>query len=363
MENLVMTLFNNIYYGKRVLVTGHTGFKGSWLVLWLTLLGAHVSTLALSPEKNPNHWDLLALNSQSNIVDIRDPEATKQAIVKIDPEIIFHLAAQSLVHKSYAQPIDTWATNVMGTAHVLEACRSIQALKAIIVITTDKCYDNKNWDFGYRETDPLGGHDPYSASKAGAELVAQSYRKSFFKDSSVLLATARAGNVIGGGDFSEDRLIPDLVRACSADQTLAIRSPYATRPWQHVLECLSGYLLLGQKLLEGATENADAWNFGPDLSANRSVEEVLSYIKKIWPEINWTQTENVFPYEAKLLHLDSTKAHRKLNWQPVLNFEDGILFTVEWYKNYLNNNLIISEEQLKQYIETAKAKKVRWACH
>ncbi|MGT2429927.1 CDP-glucose 4,6-dehydratase [Cupriavidus basilensis] len=247
-----MMLFGDVYRGRRVLLTGHTGFKGSWLALWLTQMGARVTAVALPPETSPNHWDLLGLGVDDHRLDIRDGDALAKAVASARPEIVFHLAAQPLVRRSYREPVATWATNVMGTANLLESCRNTDSVRGILVVTSDKCYENHEWVWGYRENDRLGGHDPYSASKAATEILVASYRASFMHgEAAPGLASARAGNVIGGGDWSEDRLIPDLVRAIVAGQEVEIRSPEATRPWQHVLESLSGYLLLGKRLLEG----------------------------------------------------------------------------------------------------------------
>ena len=264
MESLELTQFGNVYRGRRVLVTGHTGFKGSWLALWLTELGADVTGCSLAPPTSPNHWDLLGLQIADHRLDVRDASAIARVVSQVRPEVVFHLAAQSLVRRSYREPLETWSTNVMGTANVLDACRQTAGVRAVVVVTSDKCYENQGWKRGYREDDRLGGHDPYSASKAATEMVAASYRGAFFGSKSTpLLATGRAGNVIGGGDWSEDRLLPDVVRAIAEGSTLEIRSPQATRPWQHVLEPLSAYLLLGQKLLEGRGECEGGWNFGP----------------------------------------------------------------------------------------------------
>ncbi len=357
-------MFGDIYKNRRVLVTGHTGFKGSWLMLWLEMLGAKVTGISLPPETSPNHWELLALDSESFDVDIRDENLLRQKMVEVNPEIVFHLAAQPLVRRSYRRPLETWSTNVMGTAHVLDACREIKKLIAVVVVTTDKCYENKEWAWGYREIDPLGGHDPYSASKGGSELVAASYRSSFFNTpESPLLATARAGNVIGGGDWSEDRLIPDLVRCVEAGKTLEIRSPSATRPWQHVLECLSGYLMLGQQLLEGKKSRATAWNFGPDSDGNRQVQQVLSALKADWPSMVWRCSDAPQLHEAQLLNLDCSKARAKLLWRPVWTFNEGVQATAEWYRAWLDNGKIMSRDQLQNYINAAQARGLSWAAN
>jgi CDP-glucose 4,6-dehydratase len=361
LEVLVM-MFSNIYSGRRVLVTGHTGFKGSWLALWLQMLGAKVSGISLPPETSPAHWQLLELDIESFYIDVRDTESIRRKAGDLRPEIVFHLAAQPLVRRSYQQPLKTWATNVMGTANVLDACRQIGELSAVVVITTDKCYENKEWVWGYREIDPLGGHDPYSASKAGSELVTASFRRSFFNSpSSALMASARAGNVIGGGDWSEDRLIPDLVRSIQAGQTLQIRSPNATRPWQHVLECLSGYLMLGQSLLEGNRAFADAWNFGPDKEGNRQVREVLDALSADWPAFQWDCVDTPQHHEAQLLHLDSTRAREKLLWRPVWSFKEGVAATAEWYQAWLNRGEVTSHKQLSAYIKLAQDHGLPWA--
>ncbi|MBI3898541.1 MAG: CDP-glucose 4,6-dehydratase [Gammaproteobacteria bacterium] len=357
-----MKLFGGLYHGRKVLLTGHTGFKGSWLALWLTQLGAEVSGVALPPDTNPNHWDLLKLDMPDHRLDIRDYSALESVVKNIQPEIVLHLAAQPLVRRSYREPLETWATNVMGTANLFEACRNAKSVRAIVAVTTDKCYENKEWDRGYNESDRLGGHDPYSASKAAAELVAASYRSAFFHEAhSPLLATARAGNVIGGGDWSEDRLIPDLVRAIACGKPLEIRSPQATRPWQHVLESLSGYLLLGQGLLEGRKEFAQAWNFGPAPEDNRSVAEILARLKIHWPELDWKTTDRPQPHEAGLLYLDSSKAHTRLGWQPTWSLDDALTATAEWYRAYLLDGHIESRSQLAAFIAQAQIAQREWA--
>ena len=356
-----MIQFGDCYRGSRVLITGHTGFKGSWLALWLDKLGAQVSGISLDPDTAPNHWDQLNLNVEDNRLDIRHSELVSAAVAKFRPQIVFHLAAQPLVRRSYRDPIGNWSTNVMGTAHVLEACRHVDSVEAIVAITTDKVYQNREWTRGYREDDALGGHDPYSASKAACELLIDSYRKSFLNnDDSPLLASARAGNVIGGGDWSEDRLIPDLVRSVIENEPLIVRSPNATRPWQHVLECLAGYLQLGQRLLEGRREFADAWNFGPPSEANRSVKEVLTALQTHWPDVNWEQTDTPQPHEATLLYLDHSKASENLNWQPIWNLDRALQVTADWYRKFHEDGETVTAEQLMTYVEDAHSTGVTW---
>lgn len=354
--------FGGVYAGKKVLLTGHTGFKGSWLAHWLTQMGADVSGLALPPGTNPSHYNLLKPQVHDHVQDVRDADGVRRVVQAAAPEIVFHLAAQPLVRRSYNDPLETWATNVMGTANVLEACRHQPSVRAIVVITTDKCYENLEWVWGYRENDRLGGHDPYSASKAAVEILAASFRKSFFGGANApLLATARAGNVIGGGDWSEDRLIPDLARAVAAKKPLVIRSPKATRPWQHVLEPLSGYLLLGQKLLQRDVSIATAWNFGPEIAGNQSVETVLNKIKSLWPAFDWKLDQNPQPHEATLLHLDSTLARARLKWSPVWGLDDCLAATADWYRTYQDEGRLLTAEQLARYVADAKAAGAPWA--
>jgi CDP-glucose 4,6-dehydratase len=358
-----MKQFAGVYRGKRVLVTGHTGFKGSWLSLWLKELGADVLGISLAPETQPNHWNLLGLESivQHHVLDIRQAAEVASVFKSTQPEMVFHLAAQPLVRRSYRDPLETWSTNVMGTVNVLEACRLTRSVRAILAVTTDKCYENQEWAWGYRENDRLGGHDPYSASKAGSELVAASYRRAFFHtDGAPLLATARAGNLIGGGDWSDDRLIPDLVRAMAAQESLEIRSPNATRPWQHVLESLSGYLLLGQKLIEGNQNFDGAWNFGPERSGNRTVADVLNGLQTHWPKLHWHRTAAPQPHEANLLYLDSAKAYAQLGWQPVWNLDTTLEKTADWYRAFQSSQTTISTQQLTEYVEAAQEAKVAW---
>ncbi len=357
-----MSLFGDCYSGRRALITGHTGFKGSWLALWLQQLGAEVVGIALPPEGEPNHWKLLNLNIEEYQHDIRDAQGLVALIRQVQPYIVFHLAAQSLVRRSYREPLQTWSTNVLGTVAVLDACRDVNSLKAVVIVTTDKCYENLEQIHSYTEEDRLGGHDPYSASKAGAELVVASYRLSFFdKATSPLIATARAGNVIGGGDWSEDRLIPDLARAQAGNSTLEVRSPLSTRPWQHVLEPLSGYLLLGQKLLQGHRGFARPWNFGPDAEGNRSVAELLDLMRPVWPTLAWRRADRPQPHETALLQLDSTRARRDLSWRPVWTLSEGARATARWYDRFLNSGEVITCDQLERYLANARTEKLEWA--
>jgi CDP-glucose 4,6-dehydratase len=358
-----MKQFGDIYKGKRVVVTGHTGFKGSWLSLWLSQLGAEVVGISLAPDAQPNHWDLLHFDNklEHHELDIRNANDLSRVIQDAKPEVVFHMAAQSLVRRSYRDPLTTWSTNVMGTVNLLESCRQINSVRAVLVVTTDKCYENQEWEWGYRENDRLGGHDPYSASKAGAELVAASYRSAYFNsDVAPLLATARAGNVIGGGDWSEDRLVPDLVRSLATEQSLEIRSPNSTRPWQHVLESVSGYLNLGQKLIEGDRKFEGAWNFGPEKSGNRKVSEVLNKLKAHWTEVKWHIAKEPQQHEANLLYLDSSKSNYQLGWVPVWDLDKTLLKTAEWYRAYLKSNSVITKLQLNEYIEAAIKAQVKW---
>jgi CDP-glucose 4,6-dehydratase len=324
--------------GRRVLVTGHTGFKGSWLTALLTRLGAEVCGYALPATGSPNLATLGNVGSllaQENLADIRDPETLKASIRQAQPDIIIHMAAQALVRQSYADPLETWSTNVMGTVNVLEAAGSVSSIRAIVVVTTDKCYENRAWEWGYRETDPLGGHDPYSASKAATELVAQSYRRSFFSAGGPLLATARAGNVIGGGDWSTDRIIADAARAAAARKPLIVRNPAATRPWQHVLDCLSGYLTLAATLWAGDQAAATAFNLGPDSADNVSVGELLDRLGRHWPELSWRpEVEQALapPHEAAYLYLDSSRARQALRWRPRWTLDTALEKTATWYR-------------------------------
>lgn len=362
------TLFNNCYQGKRVFITGHTGFKGSWLALWLTRLGADVIGYSVDIPSNPSHFELLTLPLTSVEGDIRDKTKLSNAIEKYQPDIVFHLAAQSLVRASYQNPVATFETNVMGTINVLESCRAAGNVKAILNVTSDKCYRNMEWERPYKEDDALGGYDPYSASKGAAEIMANSYRNSFFnnneygKTHTTLLADVRAGNVIGGGDWAKDRLIPDIVKATSRGEAVVIRNPRSTRPWQHVLEPLSGYLHLGWKLLERKSALADNWNFGPVDESHLTVQAVLDRAKKLWENITYTvqkSPENV--HEANLLQLDSSKARAELHWKNVWQSDRAIERTINWYKKYYENGEVVTAEDLEEYVNDAKRSSVEWA--
>lgn len=363
-----MMQFADIYKNKKVLVTGHTGFKGSWLCLWLNKLGAHVTGYALNPENEPNHYNLLNLDINSIIGDVRDFSQVKNVFQTVRPEIVFHLAAQPLVRHSYRDPRVTFETNIMGTVNLYEAARQSDSVRAIVCVTSDKVYENREWLWGYRENEPVGGYDPYSASKGCVEIVTSSYRRSFFNQQpsgekkDLLLASARAGNVIGGGDWAEDRLVPDIMRAAARGETVTIRNPLSTRPWQHVLEPLSGYLLIGQKLLEGQNAFAEAWNLGPLEEGEITVKNVVDRIKENWDAVRYTVSENPETvHEANYLKIDCTKAHIKLKWFPVWDSIAAFTATVEWYREFYNQNSLLSEKQLDSYIETAKDAQACWA--
>jgi len=350
----------DFYKGKCVLVTGHTGVKGAWLSAWLVEMGAKVIGYSLAPETDrPNLFvdAKLEHETESVIADLSDLEKLRKTCEDNRPDIILHLAAQSLVRRSYANPLETFQTNVMGTAHVLEAAKSTPSVRACVIVTTDKCYENRETLRAYREDDALGGHDPYSASKGAAEIVTSSYRRSFFADGMTAnIGSARAGNVIGGGDWAEDRLIPDVVRAIKGSTDLQIRNPDSVRPWQHLLEPLSGYLLLGQHLFESGEAFAEAWNFGPTDDDSVTVREVLNQIQTLWPaasklQIHYGQSDEQL-HEANLLKLDSTKAKTKLNWQPKLNLDQAVSWTSSWYEKYLDDPAqarSLLSEQLELY--------------
>lgn len=365
-------MFNNFYQNKKVLVTGNTGFKGSWLSLWLKQMGAEVYGISNIVPTQPSLFEITGLESQTEhaFEDIRNLESLSSIIQEISPEIIFHLAAQPIVKLSYDDPIDTFSTNVMGTAHMLEAVRKLKNECIFISITSDKCYDNVEWEWGYREDDALGGKDPYSASKAGAEIVIKTYFESFFnkEDSPIKLCSVRAGNVIGGGDWAADRLIPDIYRAWSRGEKVHIRSPYATRPWQHVLEPLSGYLNLAEHLSKDKKLNGMAFNFGPNASQNHSVLSVLNELEKYWTNKNqgelFTIQENSDFHEAGLLKLNCDRVLHYLKWNPTLDFESTLEMTAKWYDHFYNGDsdqiLEYTLDQINEYSNLAREKKIAW---
>lgn len=322
---------------ENVLLTGHSGFKGSWLCAVLAKQNAKISGLSLPDEEAGALIPLVrsaGMLEREFLGDIRDLATCRQAVTEARPEVVLHLAAQPLVRRSYRDPLETWTTNVIGTANILEACRQSDSVRAIVVVTTDKCYENKECVHPYRENDRLGGHDPYSASKAGAELLTASYRKSFFRETGVRVATARAGNVIGGGDFAEDRLLPDAVRAFSKNQPLILRNPRATRPWQHVLEPLSGYVILAERLLNEPNGGFDtAWNFGPDADGNATVGEVAEAFSRLWGDARVECLDSHDgPHEAGLLQLDNSRAKTLLGWSPRWSLDDTLRHTADWYR-------------------------------
>jgi len=325
---------------KRVFLTGHTGFKGSWLSLWLQSMGAVVKGYSLEPPTNPSLFREARIGEgmESQIGDIRDLETLKKSLENFNPEILIHMAAQPLVRYSYIEPIETYSTNVMGTVNVLEAAKLCKNLKSIVSVTTDKCYENKEWSWGYRENEPLGGHDPYSSSKACAELVTSAYKRSFFNTSGTAsIASARAGNVIGGGDWASDRLIPDILRAFEESKPVIVRNPLSIRPWQHVLEPLSGYLILAEELYENGDKFSEPWNFGPLDSDCKSVEWILDKMVQNWGEgASWILDDDNNPHEANFLKLDCSKASIRLNWLPNWSLDETLNLIIEWHKKWKN---------------------------
>jgi CDP-glucose 4,6-dehydratase len=334
-EGVDVSFDPSFWRGRRVFLTGHTGFKGSWLSLWLHELGAQVTGFALPPPTQPSLFEQARVHEllRSRLGDIRDLPALRQALGDAKPEVVFHMAAQSLVRRSYAEPVETFATNVMGTVNVLEAVRATPGVQAVVNVTTDKCYLNREWAWGYRESEPLGGHDPYSSSKACSELVTAAYRASFFvpQGGAARIATARAGNVIGGGDWAEDRLLPDVLKAFAAGRAVRLRNPGATRPWQHVLEPLRGYLVLAQQLAAHEPAVDDAWNFGPLDQDVRTVQDVVETLAGQWGHgARWEGDGGSHPHEAGLLKLDISKARSQLGWRPQLPLDKGLQWIVDW---------------------------------
>ena len=323
---------------------------------------------SLQPPTQPNHFELLDLKIDSILGDIRNFDDLNIAVKKCKAEIVFHLAAQPLVRQSYKNPTETFATNLMGTVNLFEACRQAQSVKAIVIVTSDKCYENRERDWGYREDDPMGGHDPYSASKGCAELIIASYRRSFFaidaylKTHQTLVASVRAGNIIGGGDWGQDRLVPDIMRAASKSKKVLIRNPQAARPWQHVMEPLAGYMLLGQHLYEGKKEFSEAWNFGPDERGYRNVIAVVKDLQGYWPTIDFkVASAEKGPHEANLLKLDCSKALAKLSWRPVWTGSAMFEKTAQWYREFYESGRVLSQEQLTEYVNDAKKEQMSWA--
>ena len=364
-------MFNGFYQGKRVLVTGHTGFKGGWISLWLKKLGAEVWGISLPPPTNPNLHEIIKSHAFTGGIecDIRNLDALTAAVTKVQPEVIFHMAAQPIVRRSYTEPLETFETNALGTANLLDSVRRAELNCILIIITSDKCYENKEWEFAYRENDPLGGHDIYSMSKGATELVAQAWNKSFFVPNPKLgpVATVRAGNVIGGGDYAQDRIVPDCVRALTEKRSILVRNPSAVRPWQHVLECLSGYLWLAARLSKEpkASRLASAFNFGPEPSARQPVRRLVEGILTVWPG-EWVDgSDPKSPHEAMLLSLSIEKAGALLGWSPSWDFGEAIQKTIAWYyERHMSKNpdmLAFSNNQIDEYVKAGQARKLSWA--
>ena len=363
METLEMiNLFDGIYKNKTVLITGNSGFKGSWLALWLQALGANVVGYSIDEISSPSHFSLLKLKYKTHFKDILDRKSLETVFKKHKPEIVFHLAAQSLVRDSYKNPVETYEVNVLGTLNVFEAARRSGSVKAIVNVTTDKVYENIEKDVSYKETDRLGGFDLYSSSKACSEILSASYRRAFFSDYKTLITTARAGNVIGGGDWASDRLIPDLIRSVQAGSPAEIRNSSSIRPWQHVLEPLSGYLLLGQKLLSGEKAAASSWNFGPQEENCVQVSDLIGKMRSNWTDLKYRIPHNATTnmHEAGILKLDFRHSKKELGWNPVWGIDKTVEKTSNWYKAYFKNKSICSLKDLEEYIDDARKLKLVW---
>lgn len=357
-----LNLFGNLYTGRRVLVTGHTGFKGSWLVLWLQALGAKVAGLALDPNTEPAHWDALCFDGMTDYrTDLRDAQSVHEIMQAYQPEIVFHLAAQPLVRRGYRDPVGTFNINIMGLVNLLEAIRMTPSTRVLVNATTDKIYAERTMAYGYRESDPLGAHDPYSSSKACAELISECYRKSYFSSTGAAtrIATARAGNVIGGGDWAEDRLVPDLVRAVVSGDAITLRNPASIRPWQHVLEPLCGYLRLAQ-MLWTRTDLASAWNFGPGVEAEITVQSFVTRFASHWSTLRIERDCTAQPHEAAVLRLDVSKASRELGWRPVWPLNVAIEKTARWYRDFYESGDIGSRKDLADYVDDARRLGLAW---
>lgn len=371
---MTKSTFNGVFAGKKVFVTGHTGFKGSWLVLWLTELGAEVYGYALVPSSQPSLFEVARVSerlSGHHIADVRDFRSLKRILSKIKPDIVLHLAAQPLVRHSYCEPRETYEINVMGTVNLLDAVRSVDSVRACQVITSDKCYENHEWVYSYRENDQMGGHDPYSSSKGCAELVVASYRNSFFHPTKITqhgasLASSRAGNVIGGGDWAEDRIIPDCIRALTAGKSIEVRNPHAIRPWQHVLEPLSGYLWLASKQLQNPGMFEGGWNFGPTDIGNVNVQHLVELVLKAWGEGKWhiPNTQHNRVHEANFLKLDITKASSLLSWKPIYSLFQSVTDSIAWYRNHHDQGIDMQEftlNQIADYTDRAGMQGLAWA--
>ena len=360
LENMGMNAMGvapDFWRGKRVFLTGHTGFKGSWLSLWLQSMGAHLQGYALPPPTQPALFEEanVAQGMLSTVGDVRDLSHLTEAMRRFAPEIVLHMAAQPLVRLSYAQPVDTYATNVMGTVHLLEAARLTDSVRVVLNVTTDKCYENQEWHWGYREDEPMGGHDPYSNSKGCSELVTSAYRRSFMAERGIALASARAGNVIGGGDWAQDRLVPDILRALEKQQAVLIRNPQAVRPWQHVLEPLSGYLCLAQHLSASGQAFAQAWNFGPRDEDAQPVQWIVQRMTQAWSQgATWQVAQGDHPHEAHFLKLDISKARAELGWQPRWSLDTALQKITEWHQAWLAGRNVreLCLSQIAQYQES-----------
>lgn len=349
----------NFWQGKKIFLTGHTGFKGGWLSLWLKSLGAEVYGYALTPPTTPNIYEIAKVETSlvaSNIADIRDASSLEKAMLAAQPDIVFHLAAQPLVRYSYAEPVETYSVNVMGTVNLLEAVRKVSSVRAVVNVTTDKCYENKEWVWPYREDEAMGGYDPYSSSKGCSELITAAYRRSFLSGAGIAVASARAGNVVGGGDWAEDRLIPDFLRASDQNKVLIIRTPNAVRPWQHVLEPLSGYMLLAEQLYVNGGDFAQAWNFGPSDEDARSVTWILDKLVSIVPNTSWKIDQQQQLHEASSLKLDSSKAKTYLGWQSRWDLEIALQKIIDWHRAWREGADMhtFSLKQISEYQKTLK---------